>query len=224
MRKILLLITCALISSVGAFGAACGSTGDLLSDYISLGSCTITGTDLTFSGWDYTISGNSIPIPASDVTVTPVTGSEEGGFVFNAPWVALSPDLLDADITYTVTCDGCDIDDWALAMGGVGLTGDAFADVGETSPEVSAPLGVGATATLSQLTDSASFAPVGSLSVDKDLTIYGGTKQGAIVSKVSSITNLFSTTATTMTPEPSLAILCIVAVGLIPLARRRLVR
>lgn len=225
MKKILLLITFALGSSYAAFGATCGSTGDTLADYISAGSCTIMGTDLTFSGFNYTISGDSIPVPASDVTVTPtIAGPNEAGFVFNAPWVALSPELLDADITYTVGCSGCELDDWVLEMGGAALAGDEFANVGETSTQVSPGLSVGATASTSTLSDSASFAPVGTLSVDKDLTIYGGSSQNTIVAKVSSVTNLFSTTTTTTTPEPSLTLLCVGVLGLVPLARRRIVR
>jgi hypothetical protein len=223
MKKILLLMTCAVGMSCSAFADPCGTDGTSLADYITQGTCTLTGTDLTFSGFSYSVSGGTIPIPSSDVTVVPTISGDEAGFVFNAPWVALSPDLLDVDIDYTVSCGGCEIDDWVLSMGGVALQGDAFANVGESSPQVSAPLAVGYTATSSIPTDSATFPPVGSLTVDKDLTIYGGSTQGTIISKVSTLTNLFSTTSTVV-PEPSLTILCAGLLGLLPIARRKFIR
>jgi len=223
MRKIFLLIIFGLVASVAAFGDACGSTGDTLADYIALGSCTLTGTDLTFSDFSYTLTGSAAP-DAMNVTVVPTIDGAEAGFVFKAGWFAFAGGDTDADIDYNVSCDGCDLDDWVLEMGGVALASDAFANIGETSPDVSPGLAVGATATSSTLMDSAPFAPVGSLTVDKDLTIYGGSTPTSIVSKVSSITNLFSTTATTTTPEPALALLCLGAMALIPIARRRFVR
>jgi hypothetical protein len=224
MKKILLLMTLAVGMSYSAFADPCGTDGTTLADYITQGTCTLTGTDLTFSGFSYSLSGDTIPIPASDVTVVPTISGSEAGLVFNAPWVALSPDLLDVDIDYTVSCGGCEIDDWVLSMGGVALQGDAFADVGETSMQVPGPgLAVGYTATTSTPPATATFPPVGSLTVDKDLTIYGGSTQGTIVSKVSTLTNLFSTTSTVV-PEPSLTILCAGLLGLLPIARRKFIR
>jgi hypothetical protein len=222
MKTILLTMTFLFGLSYSAFADPCGTDGPTLANYITQGTCTLTGTDLTFSGFSYTQSGGGIPIPASDVTVVPTISGDEAGFVFNAPWVALSPNLLDVDIDYTVTCGGCEIDDWVLSMGGVALAGDAFANVGETSGQVPGPgLAVGYSTSGSTPMDSSPIPPVGSLTVDKDLTIFGGSTQGNIVSKVSTLTNLFSTSTV---PEPSLSILCLGLLGLVPIARRKFSR
>jgi hypothetical protein len=229
MKKTLLLITFVLGFSGAAFADACGSTGDKLSDYIALGTCTLSGTDLVFSAFSYTDSGSSIPIPDTDVTVVPTIAGDEAGFEFKAPWLAPTGQTLDADIEYTVSCTGCDIDDWVLSMGGVALpTGtDASASVGETSIQVGGTgLAVGYSTTGSTPSDSQTIVPpLSTFSVDKDLTVYGGTTAGTsgIVAKVSTITNLFSGSPTTV-PEPSLAILCVGILGLVPFAKRRFVR
>jgi len=221
----LLIAVLFLGASYSAWASACVS-GDKLSQYIAAGSCTFDDLTFTFSPTSYVASG-SVLIPASDVTVSTETVGDEEGLLFNAPWFAQATTTLDADISYTVSCNSCDIDDWSLSIAGISLApGDAFVDVGETSPDVPSTdwLGVGANSIGSLLTDTTTFPPQGSLSVDKDLTVYGGSTASFITTKVSSMTNLFSTTAMSTVPEPSLAILCLGLVGLLPLARRRFIR
>lgn len=220
MKKTLLLITFVLGLSYSAFAGACVTA--TLAVYDATGfSCTIG--DLTFSDFSYSSSG-AILIPDTSVTVTPETTAGETGFRFNAPWFAPSDgSTLDSFINYTAACDtACSIDDWVLAIAGVSAPGDAIVNVAETANELTSSLSVGSSGGVNKLTDSGTFAPVGSLTVGKDILIYGGTGSTGLVAQVSSVTNLFSTTSTV--PEPSLAIVCLGLLGLVPVARRKFVR
>ena len=226
MMKIPLLITALVFgASYSAWATACVS-GDTLAEYISDGSCTFNNLTFTFSPSSYVASG-SIVNSASDVRVSTATMGDESGLVFNAPFLAPPGESLDADINYTVSCGtGCDLDDWYLAMGGISLgASDSSIGVGETSLQVPTTdyLQVGASSFGTVATAMTTFPPVSSITVDKDLTVIGGSPS-AFQTKVSTVTNLFSTTGTPTVPEPSLAILCAGLVGLLPLARRRFIR
>jgi len=227
MKTPLLIAALALGAGSSAWAGACVS-GDNLAQYISAGSCTFDNLTFTFNSTSYVPSG-SVIIPASSVTVNTDTVGGEEGLLFNAPWFAGATTTLDADISYTVSCNTCQIDDWSLSIGGIALPPsptDAFVDVGETSPGVPSAdwLAVGANSIGSSLTDTTTFPPQISLTVDKDLTVYGGSTPSFITTKVSSMSNLFSTTGMSTVPEPSLAILCVGLLGLLPLARRRFMR
>ncbi len=226
MKQTLLLITFAIGMSCSAWAAAC-PTGEKLSDYIALSPAGCTIGDITFSDFGYTASG-SILIPATDVAVTPQMVGGESGFRFNAPWLALpNGSLLDAAITYKATCDlDCQIDDWILKIGGANAPGDSAINVSESAEELSDTLGVGALGGHSTTVASGTFAPVDSLTLTKDILVYGGTQvPGGLFAQVSSVTNLFSTTnMTTMTPEPSLVLLCAGGLGLLPVMRRKMRR
>src|SRR5271168_265698 len=117
MKNTLLLFTFVFGLSCSAFASAC-IPGDTLADYISAGSCTV-GSDLTFSfnAASYEPSG-SVIIPAADVRVAPVTDGTETGLQFNAPWFAAENGFLDSFIKFTITCNGCMLEDWELTTGG----------------------------------------------------------------------------------------------------------
>jgi len=215
MKKTLLLIACAFGMSYSAFAGACVS--DTLANYIADGSCTIG--DLTFSNFSYTPTavGAIIVPPDTAVTVNPVMGPESG-LEFAAGWFATPGTLEDSLIKYTVTCDStCDLTDWQLQLAGAGGTGDGLVNVSETSPQTPAGLSQTEFGGIISGKGSATFPPVGSMSVAKDILVYGGGVPGTST-QVSSVTNLFSTTTV---PEPSLAILCTGLLGLIPIARRK---
>jgi hypothetical protein len=107
-----------------------------------------------------------------------------------------------------------------LSLAGEGSSGDGIVNVAETSPEV--PGGLTQTFVAGNLAGvgSSTFAPVGSLSVAKDILVYGG-GVAMTSTQVSSVTNLFSTVAT---PEPSLLFLSMGLLALVPIARRKFVR
>jgi hypothetical protein len=216
MKKTLLLITFVLGASYSAFAGACVTS--TLAIYDATGfSCTIG--DITFSDFSYTPSGTN-PIDAAQVAVTPETISGETGFQFNAPWLAAPGQTTDSFIDFSATCGGCMIDDLVLLEGGAGAGPGGIVNITENSSALSDSLTVGAIPGTTILSDKATFPPVGSLSVVKDIGVIGGT--GGLGSGVSSVTNLFSQTSTV--PEPSLAILCLGLLGFVPMARRKFVR
>jgi hypothetical protein len=220
MKKSLLLITFVFGGCYLASATECPTT--TLDVYEAAGfSCNIgISGDITFSGFGYFPSG-SIPIPATDVLVTPETIGGEQGFQFNAPWFALPGGLLDTFIDFTATCDACEIDDLGLSIAGAGAGTGGLVRVDETSPALTGTLTVGAAGGTTILSDMATFPPVGSVSVSKDILLAGGTS--GLGSAVSSVTNLFSTTTSTV-PEPSLLFLSAGLLGLLPFARRKFVR
>jgi len=227
MQK-LLLITIAIGLSCSAWAASC--LPGTLADYesVTFSPCTIGSvTDLTFSAFGYTASGTS-PLAASSIAVTPEQIGGEVGFVFSAPWGVLDGESQDSKITYTASCDStCSIDDWILQIAGGGSSGDGFINVAETAPEVLKGLDLSDTSNIVTGNGSGTFAPIGppySLNVTKDIELIGGDVADTSTA-LSGVTNLLSVTGqTTMTPEPSLLILCSGLVCLLPVVRRTLRR
>jgi hypothetical protein len=153
------------------------------------------------------------------VGVNPEIQSGEAGFLFTAGWLVGQNQVEDSTITYTATCVGCLIDDLVLIMGG-GARSSGTASVSETSVTPFVSLLTGG----SVLTDMTTFNPgVGTITVTKDIGVSGGSSSDGIA-HISAVSNLFSTTMTNMTPEPSLGLLCLGLLGIIPVARRKLRR
>jgi uncharacterized membrane protein YccF (DUF307 family) len=217
MKKTLLLFTFVFGGCYSAWAGACASSS--LAVYDATGfSCSIG--DITFNSFSYVPSGSEI-IPDSDVAVTPEIIGGELGFQFNAPWFALPGDFLDSFINYTATCNGCEIDDLVLTIGGATAGTGGIVNVAETSPALTGSLQTGAAGSTVILSDSQTFSPVGSLTVSKDILLGGGTS--GLGSQVSAVTNLFSTTTSTV-PEPPLLYLSVGLLGLVPFARRKFAR
>jgi len=218
MKKTLLLFTFVFGGVYSAWAGACASS--TLAVYDTAGfSCSIG--DITFDSFSYVPSGSEI-IPAADVAVTPEIIGGELGFQFNAPWFALPGGFLDSYIDYTATCNGCEIDDLVLTIGGATAGTGGIVNVAETSPALTGSLVVGAAGSTTILSDSQTFTPVGSLTVSKDILLAGGS--GGLGSQVSAVTNLFSSTSTSTVPEPPLLYLSVGLLGLVPFARRKFAR
>jgi hypothetical protein len=216
MKKTLLLFTFVFGLSYSAFAGAC--VNSTLAIYDASGfSCTIG--NITFSDFGYIGSGTN-PVDASQVGVTPETIGGETGFQFNAPWVAAPGETTDGFISFSAACNGCQFNDLVLQEAGAGAGPGGIVNITENSSALPGSLIVGAIPGTTILSDSATFSPVGSLSVTKDVGVRGGT--GGLGSGVSSVTNLLSETSTV--PEPSLGILCTGLLGLVPIARRKFVR
>lgn len=217
MKKTLLLSLLIASLSMIAQAAPCVSGGTLAS-YIGLGAGGCTFDNLLFSNFTYTnpSSGGGISPDASGVAVDTVVQGPESGLDFVASWLAGSGQTSDGNIGYTVTCQGCKIDDLKLIMDGIGL-GTGLASVAEISTSPSIGLGTTSSAGFSQFSDSKDIAPITSLDLLKDIGASGGTAGSG---HVSAVFNLFSTTQTTTTPEPSLVLLCMGALCLVPVAQK----
>jgi hypothetical protein len=211
MKTTLLLIPLVLGLGSSAWASTCMS-GTLAAYEASSFSCSIG--DLTFSDFTYTLiaSGGAVAPDATGVAVTPITTGEIG-LLFNAAWLANAGQTIDAPISYDVSSPTADITDLTLEMvGTTTLTGSA--SVAETASN-GRNLGV----TPAAFTQTVTFAPVDSLSLNKDIAVSGGTTG---TGHISYVYNLFSETSPV--PEPSLLILCTGLLGLVLIARRKFVR
>lgn len=217
MKKMLLIITFVFGFSLAVQASTCPKA--FLSTYDATNfTCNIG--DLDFSNFSYHPTGVNTPSD-SEVEVDPVMGTESG-FEFFAGWSAGIGNVQDSAIKYTVTCDDCSITDLVLSMEGNGASGDSFLNIAETSGGVEPALLIGESSTTTMQQDSEGFPPVGTLNLTKDILLNGGTTGfGAAVSQVN---NLFSTTQTTMTPEPSLLLFCSGLLGSLVVAKRQLRR
>jgi hypothetical protein len=220
MKKTLLMtILVGFGFSYSAWAGACVS-GDTLAEYIALGSTGCTIGNLDFSQFSYSPTGVNTPT-AGEVNVDTIMGTESG-LEFDAGWFARSGNEQDSLIKYTVTCEGCSITDLVLKMGGDFPFGDSSINVAETEDNSLVPsLGVeavGGGTTINSASET--FGPEGTLNLSKDIHIDGGDDGNS--ASVSSVTNLFSTTQTSMTPEPSLLLLCSGFLVLVPIAARKL--
>ena len=215
MKKTFLIL--GLLACMSAVVQAAPCVGGTLDTYIG-SSCTFGG--LTFSDFSYisSASGGAAAPSDSGVAVNPEVDGSEVGLLFSAGWLAGQNQIQDSLIQFTVTCIDCMIDDVVLIMGG-GANGSGLASVSETSLHPVVNLITGG----SKLIDSTTFSPVNSIKVVKDIAVSGGSAENGFA-HISAVTNLFSTTTTTMTPEPSLSLLCLGFLGLVPLARRKMRR
>jgi hypothetical protein len=200
-----LLATGLLVAGLAASSARAGSlvplptTLDSFVDSggVSNGNYTVVVGDetLTFSAWTYspTALGGAIAPPASAINLKAFVSGNETGFFLTGPLIALSNQVLDVAISYTVTAPkGEFLNDATLTIAGsVGGTG--VATVGETLSN-----GLGLSATVGgPMIDTIGFAPVQTLTVFKDIILTGGANGFASVSIVA---QGFSST---VVPEPA---------------------
>ncbi len=229
MKKTLLLISFAFGLGSSAWASTCMS--GTLAVYDASGFTCSLG-DLTFSDFAYipASSGGAVAPTDAGVTVTPITTGPTGfttdtGLLFTAAWLASSGQTVDSSISYDVsTSNPGGITDLAEVIVG-GALGDGAASVAETGAiPPAAPsilLDTAFSSGFNSPSDEVTFPPAESLSLTKDIALVGGTAGSA---HVSDVYNLFSEGTMTTTPEPSLVILCAGFLGLVPIARRKLVR
>jgi PEP-CTERM motif len=198
MKRLTLLLFVVLASVAIAFADACPTT--TLDQYLGTGySCGID--DKTFFDFNYSSSSNpgGFAIPASGVSVSPITTQGNPGFLFNAPWtVSNNSGVLAQDslIGYTVTVNdgGAPITDLTLAMVGFDAIGTGEITINETYclGGILPTCGGGTEGTLSLLWTSSGgsssktvdFAGVTEISVEKDILLTAGTDGQAAVSGV----------------------------------------
>jgi len=218
MKRTLVLLLLSACVSLVAQAASCVS-GATLASYIGLGAGGCTFDSLLFNNFEYTnpASGGAVSPDASGVVVNLVPGVEKG-LQFVGDWEATSGQTSDGNISYSVKCDGCLISDLELDMTGLGiLTGVASVVETATSSDGTVGLGTASANGVDVFKATKDIKPTDSLDLTKDIGASGGT---AGVGHVSGVFNLFSTNQTTMTPEPSLGLLCLGALCLLPVARK----
>jgi hypothetical protein len=227
LRRFLLLTSAAalLVFGLGAFEARAGyvtlpNTLDMLTadpanfTWVHNHNPKPPAENLRFSGFGYSITGQTLP--ASSVNVLPFTTTVETGVTFQAGWLATAGNVVDVDITYVVRAPkGQLLTDAYLSITGslVGTGGTGIASVGETLTNTAT--GAAITTLTASLpgspVDSATFAGVQSITVSKDMILYGGTVPGGF-SSISIINQGFSSNGTI--PEPtSMALLGIGMAG-----------
>ena len=214
-----------LASASFAFGSDCIT--NTYDQYIGT-SCGID--DKTFSNFSYSTAGTN-PLPASSITVNPITTKFNPGFLFNAPWGVQAGQTQDSLIGFTVRVNDNSndlIDDLSLYMFGAGVVGSGQVSVaetycaGDTFANLCAHGTEGTLLTIlngstSILHASVSFGPVRVVDVVKDITLLGGANGSAAL--VSGVQNQFSEV-----PEPGSIMLFGSGIGCLAGALRRWVK
>jgi hypothetical protein len=221
MKITALALLLVLACGISAFAGDCMVTS--YDQYIG-SSCGIG--DKTFSNFSYSTAGTN-QLPASSITVNPITTPFNPGFLFNAPWGVQAGQTQDSLIGFTVNVNpgGNLINDLSLFMLGAGVLGTGQVSVaetycaGDTFADLCAHGTEGSLLTIlnsgtSILTAHVSFGPVSVVDVVKDIELLGGSNGSAAL--VSGVGNQFSEV-----PEPgSLVLFGSGIVGLAGVMRR----
>lgn len=189
-------------TAMTAFATPVCPDGGSLSAFLGAGySCQVG--DKIFSNFSYVSSafGGALAVPAAGVTVDtlgPVGSgasvfSNDIGLQFNAGWNALAGQTTDSDIGFTVTVLGgaITIEDFGLAqVSGVLPNGSASVVENGCGPAPCTPselavMTFDSGGSNTQRVADTMFAPLGSVTVSKDISVTGGTDGAAHLSLVS---------------------------------------
>jgi hypothetical protein len=225
IKRITLAFCIVLASALYAFGAACPvATYD---NYLGPNySCGID--DKTFLNFSYSTAGTD-HMPATSITVNPITTQYNPGFLFNAPWGVGAGHTQGSLIGFTVSVNqgGNSIIDLSLQMFGAGFIGTGQVSVaetycaGDTFADGCAHGQKGTLSTIlnsntSKLYDHVTFSGVRIVDVEKDIQLLGGSDGSA--SLLSGVQNQFSEV-----PEPgSMLLVGTGALGFAGVLRRKL--
>lgn len=198
------LVLAGVLLSTSAFASVTTCPTGSYTTYLGAG-FTCTSGNLTFSAFGYSSSANpaGAAIPASGLTVTPITTTGDEGFQFAGGWNVGTgaggvASFQDSVVTFTVK--GAAITDLHLFFNG-SFTGTGHASVVESyclnGVLAGCPAGNSGMITVTNPPPAFNavvfFAPVTSVSVSKDIHVDSGTNGTASISQV---INTFSS------PEP----------------------
>lgn len=189
-------------TAMTAFATPACPDGGSLSTFLAGGySCQI-GNDI-FSNFNYTSSafGGALAVPAAGITVDTLGPVGTGasllnssiGLQFNAGWNALAGQTTDSEIGFTVTVlsGAMTIEDFGLAqVSGVLPNGSASVVENGCGPAPCTPSELAVMTfdyggSNTQRVADTMFAPLGSVTVSKDISVTGGTTGSAHLSLVS---------------------------------------
>lgn len=190
------------MSAMTAFATPVCPDGGDLAGFLTAGySCEVG--NLVFSNFTYTSSafGGALAVPAAGVTVDTLGPVGSGasllsssiGLQFNAGWNALAGQTTDSDIGFSVAVIGggtMTIEDFGLAqVSGVLPNGSASVVENGCGPVPCTPSELAVMTfdyggSNTQRVSDTMFAPLGSVSVSKDISVSGGTTGAAHLSIV----------------------------------------
>lgn len=221
MKTVALSLLVVLAFGLSAFASDCIVTS--YDQYLGPGfSCGLE--DKTASNFFYSTAGTN-QMPASSITVNPITTPLNPGFLFNAPWGVTGNQTQDSLIGFTITANGNLIDDLSLFMFGGAVAGNGLVTVSETycagdtfangcANGITGTLSTYLSSGLSKLIDHVTFNPVQVVDVKKGIELLGGGNGSFAV--LSGVQNQFSEV-----PEPgSLVMLGTGIVGVAGMMRR----
>jgi hypothetical protein len=210
MKTVTLALLLVLFSAVFGFANVCQvGTYDT---YLGSGfSCGIGSND--FFNFSYSTAGTD-HMPASSITVNPISTPGNPGFLFNAPWGVTSGSTQDSLIGFTIMSSNAPITDLTLQMFGAQVQGTGLVTVGEDyclGDTFSNGCAKGIEGNLStflssgggKLSDSVNFSGVNEIDVKDSIELLGGSNGFAVLSGVQ---NTFSQGTGTV-PEPGSMVL-----------------